>query len=89
MPIVWGGKTVEEVGFDKIRQQLAMLQELKIVLLDGMCLTDNGGAVESAKIRGTCPKIQELDLSRNLFEQWEGIAAICEQLDNLRSLKVR
>lgn len=30
------GKVVEEVGFDKIRKKLAALQELKIVLLDGM-----------------------------------------------------
>lgn len=30
------GKVVEEVGFDKIRKKLAALQELKIVLLDGL-----------------------------------------------------
>ncbi len=33
------GKTVEEVGFDKINRQLAALQELKIVVLDGLCVT--------------------------------------------------
>ena len=32
------GKTVEEVGFDKISRQLAALQELKIVVLDGLCV---------------------------------------------------
>lgn len=32
------GKTVEEVGFDKINRQLAALQELKIVVLDGLCV---------------------------------------------------
>ena len=32
------GKTVEEVGFDKINRQLGVLQELKIVVLDGLCV---------------------------------------------------
>lgn len=32
------GKTVEEVGFDKINRQLAALQELKIIILDGLCV---------------------------------------------------
>ncbi|MCJ1314209.1 hypothetical protein MMC25_007889 [Agyrium rufum] len=32
------GKVVEEVGFDKIRKQLSTFGELKIVLLDKLCL---------------------------------------------------
>jgi hypothetical protein len=39
-------------------------------------------------IRDVCPRITELDLSRNLFEDWAEIVSICEQLDNLRSLRV-
>ena len=84
-----GRKTVEEVGFEKIRQQLAILNELKIVLLDGLCLATPRDDPELAKIRETCPKIQELDLSRNLFERWEEVVKICEQLEELRSLKVK
>lgn len=34
-PIEWGGKVVQEIGFDKIRQKLRKLKELKIVLVDG------------------------------------------------------
>lgn len=30
------GKTVEEVGFEKINRQLASLHELRIVILDGL-----------------------------------------------------
>ena len=37
-PIRISGKEVEEVGFDKIRKQLAQLSELKIVILDGLCM---------------------------------------------------
>ena len=33
------GKEAEEVGFDKIRRQQSQLDELKIVLLDGLCMT--------------------------------------------------
>jgi len=36
--ITISGKEVEEVGFEKIRRQLAQLHELRIVLLENLCL---------------------------------------------------
>jgi Leucine-rich repeat (LRR) protein len=39
-------------------------------------------------IRETCPKITELDLSRNLFSSLHEIAAICHQLEHLRALRL-
>lgn len=101
-PIKISGKEVEEVGFDKIRKQLADLHELKIVLLDGLCMSrpiaclkdrlaasgDSSWPEGLIDINETCPKILELDLSRNLFEEWREVASICEQLDKLRSLRV-
>ena len=33
------GKEAEEVGFDKIRKKLANLQELRIAILDCLCMT--------------------------------------------------
>lgn len=86
------GKEVEEVGFDKIRKQQAGLAELKIVLLDGLCV-DQQIASETfqnalPEIRQVCPRVVELDLSRNLLAQWEPVAAICEQLLNLKSLRL-
>ena len=98
-PIRISGKEVEEVGFDKIRKQLADLQELRIVILDGLCMarpearlsartTDDTTWPEGlTDISETCPKTIELDLSRNLFEEWREIASICEQLPKLRSLR--
>lgn len=90
------GKVVEEVGFDKIRKQLAELQELKIVLLDGLCVAgvlaeDDPGLRETARdqIDVTCPKITELDLSRNLLRCWADVADICGQLKRLRVLKLK
>ena len=90
------GKVVEEVGFDKIRKQLAQLQELKIVLLDGLCVVGvlpHEDPMQKAtalyEIEATCPKIVELDLSRNLLSRWAEVADICEPLKRLRTLKLK
>ncbi|PYI12467.1 putative tubulin-specific chaperone [Aspergillus sclerotiicarbonarius CBS 121057] len=95
-PIEISGKVVEEVGFDKIRKQLARLQELKIVLLDGLRVANVLGhdaaaeEIESActEIEQTCPQITELDLSQNLLTSWSGVARICERLKLLKRLKL-
>lgn len=96
-PIEISGKVVEEVGFDKIRKQLAELQELRIVLLDGLCVA---GALPHAaeqeeteqarrEIRQICPKITGLDLSRNLLTSWTEVQGVCDQLEGLNSLKLK
>ena len=99
-PIRFNGKIAEEVGFDKIKKQLAQLEELKYVILDGMRMCrpevrkssrtddDSEWPHGATDIVSTCPKTYELDLSRNLFEEWREVAAICEQLDRLRLLRV-
>jgi hypothetical protein len=81
------GKVVEEVGFDKIRQQQSQLHELKIVIVDGFRISyaESPGTT----IRETCPKIVELDLSRNLFEKFDEVVRICAKLDHLRSLRLK
>lgn len=77
-----GGKQIEEVGFDKIRKQLANLAELRVVVLDGCCVAywDDIGNV--------CPNIEQLDLSRNLFEEFGAIWAIISQLPTLKTLRL-
>jgi tubulin-specific chaperone E len=81
------GKVVEEVGFDKIRQKMAQLHELRIVIVDGLRIAraENDGR----QIREICPKIVELDLSRNLFETCEEIMNICYELENLKVLRLK
>jgi len=81
------GKIVEEVGFDKIRQQLAQLHELKIVIVDGLRVATAEKA--GKRIRKICPKIVELDLGRNLFENYEEIMNVCRELVNLRVLRLK
>ncbi len=98
-PIKISGKVVEEVGFEKIRQQLARLYELQIVVLDGLRIA--GALSEAAeqnreawskeveRIRETCPQITELDISRNLVETWAEVEGVCVALPKLKSLRVK
>lgn len=80
------GKTVQEVGFDKIKKQQSQLHELKIVLVDGYRINK---ALSQSTIKDVCPKIMELDLSRNLFEDFSEIIEICKELKNIRSLRLK
>ncbi|CAK7243129.1 MAG: hypothetical protein STHCBS139747_004639 [Sporothrix thermara] len=94
--IVISGKVAQEVGFDKVRRQLAQIETLRVVILDGLCVV-TAGDKESGKeqepdslaaIRTTCPSITELDLSRNLFTDFATVAEICRELPKLRGLRV-
>ncbi|KAK2853269.1 hypothetical protein FQN49_005236 [Arthroderma sp. PD_2] len=95
-PIEISGKIVEEVGFDEIRKQLSALHELRIIIIDGLRI--NGvlaGPAEPGerekeleKIKKSCPKVMELDLSRNLLRRWSDIIDICMQLPELKTLKL-
>ena len=80
------GKVVEEVGFDKIRQQLARLDQLKIVIVDGLCIA---AAETEDDLEAICPHIVELDLSRNLFSCLVEIVHLCENFQELRRLRIK
>ena len=82
------GKVVEEVGFDKIRRQLARVGDLKIVILDGMRIGFAVGEGERPVVE-TCPKITELDLSHSLFVNFEAPVRICGELSELKSLRLK
>ena len=86
--IAISGKVVEEVGFDKVRRQQARVEDLKIVILDGLRVALPVAAGEGS-IRETCPRIRELDLSRNLFERFGAVVEICRELEDLKSLRVK
>jgi CAP-Gly domain len=91
------GKAVEEVGFDRIRQQQGALENLKIVAIDGLCVAgiSNTGcskveaANEQYEIAKCCPNIVELDLGWNLLETLQEVIDICSPLRKLRSLRLR
>ncbi|KAL2270951.1 hypothetical protein VTJ83DRAFT_322 [Remersonia thermophila] len=86
--IVFSGKVAEEVGFDKIRRKQAQLDELQYVMLDGLQI-DRASLPDGSEppIAQTCPKIKELDVSRNLFVKFGPVVDICAELKALRSLR--
>ncbi|EDN03638.1 predicted protein [Histoplasma mississippiense (nom. inval.)] len=89
-PIEISGKIVEEVGFEKIRRLLAELQELRIVLLDGMRVYGvlaRGNRFDEIGENITLDGISELALDETLME-WKEVAAVSKQFPSLRSLSV-
>ncbi|KAF3055702.1 Tubulin-specific chaperone E [Daldinia childiae] len=85
--IMFSNKIAEEVGFEKIQRKQAQLSELRAVIVDG-------ARIATAYLEGdgpigeTFPKITELDLSRNLFQNVGAVVAICSELPALRSLRL-
>ena len=96
-PVEISGKTVEEIGFEKIRRQQAELQDLRVAVLDELqlcgidrdALTPDSSRRAQNDIAQTCPNIIELDLGWSLLEKWQDVADICRPLQKLRILKVR
>lgn len=86
-PIIISTKEVQEIGFDKIRTRQGQLNELKIVLVDGLRISKAESSEDA--IERDCPMIVELDLSRNLFRGWVEIIKICKKLKNLQTLRLK
>lgn len=86
------GKEVEEVGFEKIQKQISELKGLRIVVLDGLCISgrisENSDASGEADLAAICPNIRELDLSRSLFEDMNEVMTLIGGLEHLESLKI-
>lgn len=97
--MAWGSKVVEEVGFEKVRRMQAVLPELRIIVLDDCHVagvTSNAQPKDvqqrsksTKEIGEVCPNITELDLSRNVLENWEEVVGICTPLKQLKSLRVK
>ena len=93
-PIEISGKLAEEVGFEKVRKQQSDLFDLRIAVVEDLCvsgLTRDGQSIEEAQneIAVSCPNIIELHIGWSLIESWGEIARICAPLTKLRSLKAR
>ncbi|KAK8090021.1 hypothetical protein PG997_004982 [Apiospora hydei] len=89
--IRFSGKLAEEVGFEKIRRKQADLAELKHAILDGMRVArayDAEGGDNAQRIGETCPKVINLELSRNLFTHLGTVVEICSELPGLRNLRL-
>ncbi|KAG5929458.1 hypothetical protein E4U42_005821 [Claviceps africana] len=82
-----GTKVAEQVGFDKIWRQLAQVEQLRTVILDGLRVAVAGTEADES-IAASCPSIAHLDLSRNLFETIGPVVDICSELSGLRRLSI-
>ncbi|KAI0117346.1 RNI-like protein [Daldinia grandis] len=85
--IMFSNKIAEEVGFEKIQRKQAQLSELRAVIVDGARIA-TPYLEGDGPIGETFPKITELDLSRNLFQNVGTVVAICSELPALRSLRL-
>ncbi|KAI0512475.1 Thioesterase/thiol ester dehydrase-isomerase [Xylaria bambusicola] len=85
--IQFSGKIAEEVGFEKTRSKQAQLSELRYAVLDGTCIA-TAYKDGDPSISETCPKVIELDLSRNLFKRAGTVVEICAELPRLRELRL-
>lgn len=81
----------EEVGFEKISRKQAQLDQLKIDILEGMRLISAYDPTQGRdkSIRDICPSVVELDLSRSLFDSFEPVVDICDELDQLKVLRLK
>ncbi|KAK8042102.1 hypothetical protein PG993_006625 [Apiospora rasikravindrae] len=88
--IRFSGKLAEEVGFEKIRRKQADLAQLKHAILDGMRVARayDGEGGDNERIGETCPKVINLELSRNLFTHLGTVVEICSELPGLRNLRL-
>ncbi|KAL8736158.1 MAG: hypothetical protein Q9166_000313 [cf. Caloplaca sp. 2 TL-2023] len=94
--ITISGKEVDEVGFDAISKKQSAWTELTTVSLDGLRIDSryqeplrseqDYQCIQQVLPRGL--KWRELDLSRNLFDEWNDIKNVCTFLPELRVLKV-
>ncbi|KGQ12331.1 Tubulin-specific chaperone E [Beauveria bassiana D1-5] len=81
------GKVAEEVGFDKVRRQMARLDELKMAILDGVHMAFARQEDEPA-VAQISPKLSHIDISRNLFENLAPVVDICKDLPALKKLAI-
>ncbi|CAO1604973.1 hypothetical protein XANCAGTX0491_008511 [Xanthoria calcicola] len=94
--IVISGKEVDEVGFDVISRRQAAWSALTIVSLDGLRIRNlyaNPLSIQQnyeEELRALYSGLEweELDLSRNLFADWDEITRICRYLKYLKVLKL-
>jgi hypothetical protein len=76
---------VETVGWEKIKRKQFNLSNLSIVGLSGYGI---GYCSPDPSVQEMCPRIQDLDLSRNLLVEWSDIKDITQGLSELESLRL-
>lgn len=68
-----------------MQRKLAKLDNLKELGLADMCIRH---AIEGKDIHDSLPLVEDVDLSRNLFPDLDAIGQLCQELKNLRILRL-
>jgi hypothetical protein len=95
--VIISGKVAEEIGFDKISREQSVLADLRVVLVDQLCVNGvapRGSSSEKVlwaqkELAEVCPNIVELDVGHNPIERWVDIEDMLEALKLLRVLKLK
>lgn len=77
---------LEMVGFSKVNKKQSKFDQLEIICLREEAISNAG---EPRELEILCPKLSELDISKNLFNSWQNVSDICVQLNSLTRLNVR
>jgi Leucine-rich repeat (LRR) protein len=78
-------KEVQMIGWEKTESKLARLELLMEVGLSNMRIV---GEPFVGLVQATCPRVTDLDLSKNLFADLSDIAKICNELKYLEILRL-
>lgn len=82
-----GSKRLEAVGFDKLNKRQEDVRSFTKMSLDGLLINQKLYSVEElAIIREDFGQIDDLDLSYNLFSNFEKVCELLEQFRNVRCL---
>ncbi|XP_046601692.1 tubulin-specific chaperone E isoform X2 [Neodiprion lecontei] len=76
---------LEMVGFSKVNKKQSKFDQLEIIWLRDQSVSNAGNPGE---LETLCPRLKELDISRNLTNSWKVISDICIQLRSLTRLNV-
>ncbi|KAI8914650.1 hypothetical protein EDD86DRAFT_199806 [Gorgonomyces haynaldii] len=84
--IQWGNVKVESKGWEKISKRVEQLDTLVEIGLSGQEISHRG--CPEGELQRTLPLCEDIDLSRNLFENWQQVAEICAEMPKLRILRL-
>nr|XP_039253039.1 tubulin-specific chaperone E-like [Styela clava] len=76
---------VEAIGMEQVQK---VFKDLKNLTMVGLRFENISHPGDENFLLNQAPNIQDLDLSKNLFHEWESIAKICQQLKMLQQLNV-
>lgn len=86
--IYFGSTKIESYGFGELSRRNSNFSNLNQISLSDMCINNIGDVHEMSIIQQYLCKLEELDISYNLFNNFDIILILLTKLDNLKRLKI-